>query len=316
MTGERDLRSLLEDAVADVDPVDRLDDIRARVAARPARGWAPVVGGAVVAVAATIAVVAVVTVSGDERPSGSPGPAGSPAPHSSAPPTHPAAVYYLGETDAGYRLFREFHAHEVAGRTPLPDLAAPADPDYSTFWPDAFSAARERDGVMEVELRDELPDAPEGMSPALAELSIQQVVYTVQAAAGRRLPVLFLYDGEPVDRLFGITLDGPVEHRPEAEVLAGVLVNDPVEGQTVSGSFTARGAGLVEGAVTWQLMHEDEIVDSGSTTVDGATSRHRPWEVTLDLSGHGPGTYTFIATNGDFSGGDGFVEDTRTVVVE
>ena len=54
------LRELLSDAVADVEPGYALDDIRARTT-RSRRRWPYAAGGAVLAVAASFAAVAVLT---------------------------------------------------------------------------------------------------------------------------------------------------------------------------------------------------------------------------------------------------------------
>jgi hypothetical protein len=43
-----------------------------------------------------------------------------------------------------------------------------------------------------------------------------------------------------------------------------------------------------------------------------------PWNVSVDLSDLAPGTYTFVATNDDPSGGEGFApdSDSKTFVIE
>ena len=149
LVSDDDLRALLRDAASDVEPARALDTIRTRTKvtpmstrnAGPAGPRRPWIFAAVGAVAATAATITVVTVLGDDDPdprrtSGpasstsatptpgedattSPSPSASPsAPASTGTPTAPASarsvpVYYVGDTPAGPRLFREFHRLQV-----------------------------------------------------------------------------------------------------------------------------------------------------------------------------------------------------------
>src|SRR4051812_9906119 len=94
-----DIRELLEDAVADVEPHRGIDDITSRTG-RPRRSWIWGTAGAVVATAAVIAAFSV---------AGLPGLTGNGGGQDPAPATGTAVlpVYYVGTTGLGPRLFRE-----------------------------------------------------------------------------------------------------------------------------------------------------------------------------------------------------------------
>jgi len=112
---------------------------------------------------------------------------------------------------------------------------------------------------------------------------------------------------------------GPVVREPELDVLSLVSVSDPAEGQVVDGTFTARGrASSFEATVPWQISRDDDVVLDGFATAEGWVDGLYPWETEIDVSGLGPGAYTFEARTDDPSGGAegaGPYSDTRTIVV-
>jgi hypothetical protein len=318
-----DLTALLHDAVADVEPADRLGAIRQQTQRRARTRWYAV-GGAVLATAAVVTGMAIVA-----RPSPDPGP--GPTAHPSiantpTPSTHAVAVYYLGHTPVGPRLFREFH--QRTGPASLDEALGelskkPDDPDYTTLWvPGGLAPATVRDGVIVVEVvGPAVHDRRPGMTPTEAELSVQQVVYTVQGAVGARLPVQFVSDGQPVDQVYGVPTSEPLANAPELDVLALVSISNPSEGRAVEGSFSADGvASSFEGTVPWELRDAaGTVVKDGSA--QGTMEDHlTPWETgAIDVSGLPPGTYTFAASTDDPTGGTegpGPTTDTRTIVVQ
>lgn len=165
-----ELRTLLHDAVSDVDPPHALHDIQNRTKVTPMSSKRPWIYAAIGAVVATAATVAAVTVVSQDSPENTSGPAASPSAspvssESSEPSEEPSAeasqtpteeaspqpssgttsvpVYYVADTPTGPRLFREFHqmaAETVAASQvraavdeALKDSAL--DPDYRSGWP-------------------------------------------------------------------------------------------------------------------------------------------------------------------------------------
>lgn len=301
-----DLHELLRDAVADVEPTDRLDDLRARTADpahAAARPWFVAAGATVLVTAAAVTVFAVL----DDGPT-------EPAHHhdhgtAMEPPaaTELVPAYFLGETPQGVLLYREFD--EVPAGDPLQGaldrIQQPAvDPDYTTGWePGTLVAAAVVDGTIDVELAA-------GHHLRIDELAAQQVVYTLQGALGESLPVRFV-QGDTV-------VLGPITAAPEADVLNPVSISDPAERNEYSGSFVARGrASSFEGTVPWQLRQGATVVREGFATATGAMGRLSPWEATVDLAGVAPGKYIFVALTDDPSDGEGPgpFADTRTISV-
>lgn len=312
MDRDIDLTTLLHDAVSDVEPTDRLAEIRKAVAPTPRRlGWYAA-GGGFLAVAAAVTAIALLS---NQT---------SPTVEDTTPPlapaeTHALAVYYVGETgDDRPRLFREFH--QVTGdddlSAALEEIATPPDdPDYISWWsPGLLSSATVQGDVIRVEVTDEvLNPTQEGV--VLSDLVLQSLIYTLQAAVEERLPVQFVSpDGNPVAEVFGQPTSEPLTNGPQLDVLSLVSISDPVEGLVVTDSFIARGAASsYEGNVPWKLKAADgKVVREGFVTA--AMEDHLvEWETEpIDVSDVPPGEYTFTART---EGGKPFT-DTRTVVVE
>jgi len=312
-----DLSTLLHDAVSDVEPTDRLAEIRAAVEPKPRRfGWYAT-GGAVLAVAATVTAFAIVA-SPDNKKAEDLGPA-NPEPTPGLTDTTgltPVPVYFVGDTPMGPRLYREFQLKRESGAAVAAEAMtkSPYDPDYRTFWPEgAIASVDLRDDVINVTLAYSwLHDRPDGMTEVQAELAIQQLVYTVQGAEGARLPVQLRLGQNPIDSVYGVPTSEPVTNEPQLDVLSLVSISDPVESLQVEDSFIARGrASSFEGNVPWELRDADgTVVRSGQTTA-GMDTHLIAWETEpIDVSDLDPGRYTFVATTDD-----GKFTDTRTVVV-
>lgn len=295
-----DLGDLLHDAVDGIEPADRIEAIRDRTAASPAhaaRPWFYAAGGVVLATAATVAAFALL---GDSS-----GPDRDHDMATTPTGTQVVPVYFIGDSPRGDRLFREYD--EVPAGDPLQAALdrmerPPSDPDYRTPWTtSSFGSATLRDDGIDVELEDGTLDD---------DLSAQQVVYTLQAAVGERLPVQLVRDGEPV----GEPLTA------QSDVLNLVMINDPTEGLAVGAGFTARGAAnSFEATVPWEIRDEsDQVVKQGYATATGWMDKLYPWHATIDVRDLPPGFYTFVAMTADPSGGaegSGPFSDTRTIVV-
>lgn len=310
---DRTLAALLEDAVADVEPVDRLGAIRSRVAPSRRSWW--YAGGAVVAAAATVATVAGLGGGPLERAVDPATPAGT----SSATPTTDVTaglnkLYWVGSTPQGPRLFAEpTRVNAGYGESQLHAAlnallrGAPTDSDYVTHWPSArLQSVREAADRIEVRIDLPLDGAPD-------DLGVLQVVHTVWEVEGERVPVT-------VDVRTEGELDPViVRSSDDLDVLAPVQVAAPLDGQEVSGAFTASGmASSFEATVPWRFEDDrGRVVLEGFATAEGWMDRLYPWETEVDVSSLAPGTYTFIASTAEPSGGEGPgpTTDTRVVYV-
>jgi hypothetical protein len=346
---DRDLRHLLEDAVADVEPAPALDTIRTRTKDTHMSDARPWIYGFVGAAAATAAVVVGVAVLGDSDPVSTSDPASSPS--SEAEPTEAVAptespeppesspspggddaaaestvpVYYLGDTPPGIRLFREFH------RVGAPDgdlvaalnealRATPLDPDYRTPWADldvSVKAADDSGGGLTVDLAGEsLAERPSGVSAEEAELAVEQLVWTATAAAQSNTPVQFSVEGAPADRLLGVSVAGGASRANAMETLAPVWVTSPQDGEGVGTTFTVEGQGaFFEANVSWQLLDASgEVVQDGFATARECCTLS-PYSFSIrDVA---PGDYTLRVYSADESGGEGpgEPEDTKRLTV-
>ena len=333
------IRDLLADSVADVEPRHALDDIRARTRPAPRGSWLPV---GLAALATAAAVTAFATLGGGPTeepgpvatPSPSPSATASPTPTPSTPPPTPGlavAVYYVGDTPDGPRLYREFRPGTGNGLSAAEDLLAetPDDPDYRTLWPDdAFVGTGfgsvDSDRLIHVTLADtSYAERPAGMSPAEATMAVEQVVYTMQAAVGSRAPVgFYLPDGNPLTTVFGVPTNEPVTNGPVLDTLAHVSLTDPAEGAVVPADGQLRVTGVANSfeanvVVRVQRYEGTEIVAQQPITAEGwQAEKLFPFAGTVDLSGVEPGRYLLMASTDDPSGRGRFHTDTRTIVVE
>lgn len=307
---DEQLAFLVRDSVADIEPAERLGELRARASAPASRRWWPAAGGA--ALAAAAAVTAIALLGNDPAPTVDPGPA-DPPPPTAETRGRAVAAYFVGDTSSGPRLYREFQrvvnpAPGLAGLSLLE--SGPDDPDYRSLWPaGSFRLDRVSDpeaGGVHVYLTD---DAPE-----LTPLAVQQVVYTVSAGFQEPLWVV-LHRGE--------TQYDPMTSAPQLEVLSRVNLSDPTEGKLVDDDIlVVEGrANSIEANVLWKLEQEGVVVDQDFFTALGYLEpRLYPFSGEIDVSSLDPGTYTLIVEtddpSGDAEGGPGVFSDTRTFVID
>jgi hypothetical protein len=334
------LRRLLTDAVSDIEPEDRIEELRASVRPRRrvsrhlhARPWYAAAG----IVAAVICLVAYVTHVAGNR-TGEPGfahPGGTSAPTMIASDTSEPSpsgasraypVYYVGRDPRDRPvLFRELHRGEAArsaGQLATDGLqSTPLDPDYSTAWGsgDLRDAQLHREiGAITVTLGfASLQHRPPDMTSAYARAAVQQVVYTLQAAFHTHLPVQFQTSTGPVPSVLGVPTTQPVEAGRVLDTLSHVSISAPNQGDAVSGDGL-RVTGLnngFEGTVAVYLQRGGQRYAEQPTIGGSYADRLFPWEVTLDVSQVPPGTYTLVAQNDDPSGRGHAATDTRVVRV-
>lgn len=315
-----DLTMLLQEAVEDVEPTDRRAELRELVAVSTKsrhRRYAITGGLLAAAVVVTGVAVAVQQSDGPETP-----PASGKRAVDRTRENRPAyALYYVGETPQGPRLFREFRTGPGPATTPAAAisllLSGPDDPDYTSDWSEGqLLGATVDNGVIEVDVD---PSATEGR---LDDLALQQVIYTVQGAAGDALlPVQFVHDGNPVAEVGGLPTSEPLTSAPQLDVLALASISNPTERRVVEDSFSADGrASSFEGNVPWELRDADgAVVRDGSAQTYGYVDRLYPWATgRIDVSDLDPGDYTFVVMTADPSGGEGPgpTVDTRTIIIK
>jgi hypothetical protein len=217
-------------------------------------------------------------------------------------------VYYVAETGAGLRLQREFHSVITAdpGSAALHEmLAGPTgiDPDYRSHWPRG-TALREpvrRDGgVIVVDLTGV---GPGQVGSELAEVTVQQLVFTVQGALQSTDPVRILVDGAPVPELWGtVDTSVPVERGDPYRLRSLVQIDSPANGAQVGRDVEVRGeAAVFEATVLWEVLRDDALVQKGFTsTAEG--QRFAPFAFTVTLE---PGEYTVRIREDDPSDREG-----------
>jgi hypothetical protein len=344
------LRRLFSDAVSDVEPDDRLDQIRASVHPDPqvvamsrTRPWRY----AALGVAATVAVIGGVAWAtgslpgGNQADNGTPVGPGPSSHHSTSPVTPPTStatsplttpagtaaypVYYVGQNPSGRPvLFREFHSGPAA--TTTTDLAlsglvtTPLDPDYHTDWPAGSLASARWDGtVIDVVLGRSAPHVrPASMSSREAEMALQQVVYTAQAAVQKRSPVQFLSrHGKPVGHVFGLPTSTPLTQGQVLKTLSLVNISNPNERAQVSGQLKVTGVNNAFEGTSVVYLERDGKKYLVTPVIGGfGPDQLYPWTASLAVSTLQPGEYTLVARNDDPSGHGHPPVDTRTVIVK
>jgi hypothetical protein len=172
-------------------------------------------------------------------------------------------VYWLGktngnETGAGMRLYRTFigiKGRPAAEAVRVMTTQKPDDPDYQSPWAGATlsSVTRSSDGVT-VDFKT-LPRKK--LEPDLADLAIQQLVYTVQGALDdATVPVQVTEQGRPTSSLFGVDTRQPLGRAQASAVQALVWILSPTNGAVVSAPVTVTGtAAAFEAQVNWRATN-------------------------------------------------------------
>ena len=317
-----DLTTLLREAVEDVEPTDRRAELRERVAvSSKARRFRYAVTGGLLAAAVVVTGVAVaVQQSGDhETP-----PAGTKRAVDRSHERRPAyALYYVGETPAGPRLFREFRDGPGPETTPAAAismlLSAPDDPDYTSYWSTGQLVGATVENERHRGRRRPVPGCRVLSTPWPSSRSSTR---SRPRPADSRLPVQFVHDGNPVAEVGGLPTNEPLGSAPQLDVLALASISDPSDRRVVEGSFSANGrASSFEGNVPWQLKAPDgTVVMNGTAQSFGWDDHLYPWATgPIDVSDLEPGEYTFLVMTDDPSGGAegaGPTIDTRTVIIK
>lgn len=339
MTDDR-LGDLLRETADEIVPGDRLHAIRAATTGRGRRtawGWWAV-GGAGLVAASVVTALALTT---GTPPSSDPDPATSTSPtESTAEPTSPdsptttepeastVAVYYVGDTPDGPRLYREFRrvgAADPFGAAIAALSLVPVDPDYTNLWPaDAIQAVSfdgiGDDGIIGVNVDPAYRQRPVGMSEIKAGLAVEQVIRTFQAASQSRAAVQFYAGSNPIDQVLGVPTAEPLAQGSDLAVLAHVSLSDPGEGVTIDNDepFTVTGVGnSYEGNIVTRIERLDgsQVLEPMPTIAGTYEDRLFPFEVTFDLTDVAPDDYLVTSQTDDPTGEGRFHVDTRRITL-
>jgi len=275
------------------------------------------------AVATTVMAVAALAACGDNDNSADPragGPAATTAPPASAPKPAPAttspstptaaagtmtvAVYYLmDDADRGPVLVREFRrvprsAGVVRAAVDAMLHLEPLDPDYTSLWPRTTSV-RGASISGDTATVDLSADAGRGQSGGEAEAaSLQQLVWTVTAAAPKVRKVQLLIEGRKVTDLWGHVDASTAQRRePSFEVLAAVQITLPAHGSKVSRSLTVSGEATVfEATVSWSVVDVEtkKVYAQGSETATMGAPGRGTWKASTTLPAAAAGRHVQI----------------------
>jgi hypothetical protein len=327
-TNDEQLRSLMHEAVSDVEPGSGLEAITARTARRrtpdSATRWLPLTVAAATAVALVIGGTVWIAreTSQTNQAAGPSGPGHRTVDAGPAERNLNVPVVYVGATAAGPRLFTEYHEVHQTTDTPLQAAVTeaftgrPEDPDYRNYLRDLGVTAGvvEDDDQLEVDLSGPL-DRPSGMNEETAQMVLESVVWTADQAASTTKPVLFVLDGHPVAHVLGEDTSAPVVQASVDSVMSAVSIDYPAQDAELPTVFEVRGrAATFEANVVWELKQGDRVVQHGFTTATQCCTLS-PYSFTVSVD---PGHYTLVVHDTNESNGEGVgtSEDTKDITVQ
>lgn len=191
-------------------------------------------------------------------------------------------VYWIGDAPLdGHGLYREFEQTSVVSAQRAVETmltTQPMDGDYSSPWQPADVTVTIDPQLITVDLGAEAFAKP-GVERAVAELGLQQLVYTVTAGAAAEtghdanLPVRILVDSRAGTTVWhGIALDEPITR--DAGARAPLWITSPADGDSVPAGavkVTVYGTAYEANAlwVVYDTADRNRIVEQGQVTVGG-----------------------------------------------
>jgi spore germination protein GerM len=332
------LRDALRAEAEQVQPAgDGLARIRERTQPRSTamRWFRPLTAVATVAIVAAAVVGGVALVRDDDNntleapPLSSSSPSGTPSTTPSPNGTQAPAtaitvpVYYLADTERGPRLYREFRKwtaegsdhSEIATAVEAVIGAEAKDDDYTSLWPsDTRVLGTTRVGdLATIDLSADAGGTFNG-GAEFAELSVQQLVYTVTAADTAAKRVQILIEGQEMPDLWGqVDVSDPQQRSPQIDVLGPVWVLAPTEGQSTATPVQLSGtASVFEANVSIEIMRNGQVVKRTFATASTGAPERGSWKKKVILT---PGTYEVRAFESSAENGEPMYIDDKTFTV-
>jgi Immunoglobulin-like domain of bacterial spore germination/Sporulation and spore germination len=126
----------------------------------------------------------------------------------------------------------------------------------------------------------------EGDGGSFGELTLQQLVLTVQSALRTDDPVQITIEGSPATEAFGVPLSDPLQ--ADWSLVSGIRPATPAQGETVSSPVQVTGeSSTLDATMQYAVLQDGEVVDEGFAT--GGADRQEPYSFQLELP---PGEYT------------------------
>lgn len=244
--------------------------------------------------------------------------------------TEQTPVYWLGTGEQAGYLFREFRSQQgaqapdpVAQAAVLMTSETPLDENYRTLWSpvDAVGTSVSPDGTITVDMPSSAFRTR--LSRVDANLTLQQLVYTVTAAAvtagfldtQEPKQVRILVDGDDDYRAFGaVDLSEPIAR--DVTLAAPLWLIDPQTDALTTSPVTVFGRVLpTVTTARWEVLARDRTVTSGvvpdASTAPEATAGTE-FRVPVELD---PGQYT-VRVTGTTSRGQRLLDEHPVTVTE
>ncbi|MDX6200101.1 MAG: hypothetical protein QOJ79_3252 [Actinomycetota bacterium] len=250
-------------------------------------------------------------------PPGSAASAGATASASpSASGTAARAVYYLHDAGHAPRLYREFHRRPATTAVIRDAVAAMLsekayDGDYTSLWPAGTTVrgARVSGTTAYVDLSREARNGNAGAESEAA--SLQQLVYTVTAAAPAVHSVQLLIDGTTVETLWGhVDTRRPMTRQAAAEILGPVWLLVPRS--LKAGARFGGEASVFEATVSWEFRQGGRVVKAGFSNASTGAPGRGAWSGVAAVP---PGDYVLRAFESSAKDGTATFVDDKAVTV-
>ncbi|MEV6286591.1 Gmad2 immunoglobulin-like domain-containing protein [Kribbella sp. NPDC051770] len=232
-------------------------------------------------------------------------------------------VYWLGATDGSktgagvklYRTFAPFKGRPAYAALQLMTSGKSTDPDYSSPWVGArVSEVRQTGSLTTVDFKA-LPKTR--LDPEVANLALQQLVYTVQGASGASVPVQLTLQGRPVAQVFGTDItQQPLGRAQALDVQALIWITAPENDAVLSTPFKVTGVAAVnEAQLNWRITSASNrrVVDEGTAMTQEAFKFS---DYTFVVDKLPAGRYTLEVFEVSAEDGRQTSTDTKTLVVK